>query len=170
MRKGYSVLRDFSWIENYKLSSATLRGSVITIIIKLYLLLTQFRSVIDSFNFSPLSGMRHSYLRCSTFSSDTVPVYYLLHLFSIAGCSTLNALLRIAGYPTPYSRVSYFECLTPYKCPLLRINIIRCPASYKNPTLVDADRFGVPVSRSLRGTFLLFFPLHFTKTHKFPLI
>ena len=119
------------------------------------------------FNFSPLSEMRHSYLRCPTLNSGTVPVYYLLAVFRIAVCSTLNPLLRIDGCPTSYSRVSYSECSTPYKCALLRINTVRNRALYKNPTPVSADIIyrcrhhmlctSSSVSCSLRGTFLVFF-------------
>ena len=91
------------------------------------------------FNFSPLPEMRHSYLSCPTSKSGTITVCYLLALFLIAGCSTLNAQLRVAGCPASYSRVSYSECPTPYKCALLRISTMRSPALYKNPTPVGAQ-------------------------------
>ena len=45
-------------------------------------------------------------------------------------------LSRVTSYSTPDSRMSYFECPTPYKCALLRIDTIRSPTPNKNPTPV----------------------------------
>ena len=94
------------------------------------------------FNFSPLSKVRLSYLKCPT--SNSV-VHYTCILSVIP---TLNALLRIGRYSTPnallcigasyskyststYNRVSYSKCPAPYKCVLIRIDFIWSPASYK---------------------------------------
>ena len=97
------------------------------------------------FNFSPLSEMRHSYMRYPISNRCTMPVYYRC-LYSecpalYSRMTTPNILLRKAGcrpeYPASYNLASYSECPTPYKCALLRIDTIRSLALYKKPTPVE---------------------------------
>ena len=65
-------------------------------------------------------------------------------LLCIATCTTLNALLCIGAsyseYPTTYNQVSYSKCPSPYKYVLIRIDTIRSLASYENSTPVGATR------------------------------
>ena len=58
--------------------------------------------------------MGHSFLRCPTSNSDTIPVYYLTAnaLLPISGCPTPNALLRIAVCPTPNALLRIAVCPT----------------------------------------------------------
>ena len=95
--------------------------------------------------------MRHSYLRCLTSNSDTIPVYYALtwpysecstpysrvsnsncsspcSRVSFSDCHSLYSWLSYPEWPglTLYSRVSYSECPTPYS----RVSYSECPTPY----------------------------------------
>ena len=90
-------------------------------------------------NFLRPSEMRHSYLRYTNLTRDTMHVCHcwpyskwrtLYSRISYSEYPTLNSWVFYSECPTPYNRASYSEFPTPYKCLLIPLHRFSDEVSY----------------------------------------